>query len=537
MRRPNKSVPFVLILAVFMFLPGCIGQEEMRIPYDGADVLIQTGNSQPKFQLDPSSVNQVVPDIRLGACFYSSNTVNDLPYLDTWMPNIIDLGIWRFDTCVGQVEEPIIWEDNWEEDIPEAYDQFIDELNGNGVTVDYMLHFWDKAGHANGSELSTPRFQSEEQIQDFLNYTRFVVSHYKGRVQYYTIWSEPDNCGGAGGEEGIKCILPEDYINLVRRTVPVIHEEDPQVKVAIAPNVLFFAQDYLSSVIESDIMTMVDVVQWHGIYNVLPDDPFYGDYYYDYPAIIEGIRQTATAHGFDGEFWATEISYGAGGNPPGQPWGYPQTGKQAAKYSSRSVVTHLGMNMGISMGALRYDNPTIAPWSQRAIGNLYKVLAGTEPISLVVKFEDEPINAVTNGFALSNGDMLFALWTDGEAVYDDPGVRTTLTVPGLSAQKVVAIDVLNGFEQELIRGVESGNLVIPNIFVMDYPIILRINNDTSTIPPQGQFSLMQLSIVIGVPVVVAGVLVLWEKRKGASWIANMTSEIFGPDYPPYKQEK
>jgi hypothetical protein len=171
------------------------------------------------------------------------------------------------------------------------------------------------------------------------------------------------------------------------------------------------------------------------------------------------------------------------------------------------------------MGALRYDNPTIAPWSQRAIGNLYKVLAGTEPISLVVEFEDEPTNAVANGFSLPNGDMLFALWTNGEAVYDDPGVRTTLTFPGLSAQKVVVIDALNGFEQELIRGAENGNLVIPNIFVMDYPIILRINNDTSTIPPQDQFPLMQLSIVIGVPVAVVGVLVIWEKstgRKGAS---------------------
>jgi hypothetical protein len=413
------------------------------------------------------------------------------------MPNIIELGIWRFDTCVGQNEEPILWEYNWEEEIPEAYDQFIDELNENGVTVDYMLHFWDKTGHANGEELSTPRFQTEEQVQDFLNYTRFVVSHYKGRAQYYTIWSEPDAC------PGIKCIEPEDYIDLVRRTVPVIEEEDPQAKVSIAPNVLFFAQDYLTTVIESDIMTMVDVIQWHGIYNVLPNDPFHGDYYYQYPTIIEEIRQTAADHGFDGEHWATEISYSTGENAPDQPWGIVETPKQAAKYSSRSVVKHLGMDMGVAMGALRYDNLEIAPWSQRALGNLYKVLAGTRPISLDVEIESEPTNTVTNPFTLPNGDTLFALWTDGEAVDDDTGVGTTLTFPDLSAQEVTAIDPLNGFEQELIIEVDNGNLVIHNIFVMDYPIILHIVHDTS---------LGTIALVSGAAIVVV-VLVIFMKRK------------------------
>ncbi|MFX0184799.1 MAG: hypothetical protein ACFE95_17085, partial [Candidatus Hodarchaeota archaeon] len=215
-----------------------------------------------------------------------------------------------------------------------------------------------------------------------------------------------------------------------------------------------------------------------------PIDPFYGDYYYQYPAIIEGIRQTAAAHGFDGEYWATEISYCSEEFPQchasDQPWGLPRTGKQAAKYSSRALVMHLGMDMGVAMGAIRYDNPEIAPWSQRSISNLYKVLAGTRPISLAVRIESEPTNTLTNTFVLPNGDMLFALWTHGEAVDDDPGVSTTLTFPGLYARQVIAIDALNGFEKELIIEVENGDLVIRKIFVMDYPIILRIVSTTTT---------------------------------------------------------
>ena len=474
------------------------------IPYEGPDVLIQVGNSLPKFQFVPSASFPVVPDIRMGAGAYSSYTWFDLPGLALSLINFIEFGTWRLDTCLEENEGPIFWEYSNEEEFPEGYDKFIDGMNDNGVIVNYMLHFWDKAGHALGEELLAPRFQTEEQIQDFLNYTRFVVSHYKGRVQYYTIWSEPDCCSDACGEGGIKCIWPQDYINLVRRTVPVIQEEDPHAKVAIAPVVLFFAQYYIKAVIESDIMTMVDVVQWNGIFNVLPNDSFYGDYYYQYPSIIEGIRETAEAHGFDGEYWSCGISYGAEGNAPDQPWGCPQTDKQAAKYLSRTIVMHLGWDIGVAMNAWLPEFPAeISPWLRPTASNLYKVFAGTKPISFAFGIEDKPPNTMNNTFELPNGDTLFTLWTHGEAVDDDPGVSTTLTFPEFSTQRVIAIDALHGFEQELIIEVENGEVVIPDIFVMDYPIILRFVNDSS---------MQAIALASGAALVVV-VLVIFLKRR------------------------
>ena len=474
--------------------------QDSGVPYEGPDVLIQAGNSQPKFQFVPRSSDQVVADIRLGAGAYGSYTWGDLPHLDSLLNDFIEYGTWRLDTCVDEVEEPIYWEYNNEEEFPEEYDQFIDGLNENGVAVDYFLHFWDKTGHANGEELSTPRFQSEEQIQDFLDYVRFVVSHYTGRVQYYTIWSEPDNC------PGIKCIKPEDYINLVRRTVPIIHEEDPQAKVSIAPNVLFFARGYLSQILESDIMTMVDVIQWHGIYNVLPNDPFYGDYYYQYPAIVEGIRETAAAHGFEGEYWATEISYSSeeyGEDPADSEWGVPSTDMQAAKYCLRAIAMHLGWDIGVAMSTWLPTVPETAPTTHRTTSNLYKVLVGARPMSLAFQIENKPGNTLNNTFKMPNGDTLLALWTHGEAVDDDPGVGTTLTFPSLSAQKVIAIDALNGFEQELIIEVENGNLVIRDIFVRDYPIILRILKPEATVV---------LIIGVGIIAAIIGVGVCLSRR-------------------------
>ena len=77
---------------------------------------------------------------------------------------------------------------------------------------------------------------------------------------------------------------------------------------------------------------------------------------------------------------------------------------------------------------------------------------------------------------MSNGDKLIALWTDGAAVDNDPGVNVTVTIPNFSAQKVTGIDVLEGYQQDIVASNDDGNLVVQNLKVRDYPLILRISN-------------------------------------------------------------
>ncbi len=55
----------------------------------------------------------------------------------------------------------------------------------NGITVTYLLHFWDKANHPQGWPTIPPRFTTEEEIQRFLEYVRFIVGHFKDRVHYF----------------------------------------------------------------------------------------------------------------------------------------------------------------------------------------------------------------------------------------------------------------------------------------------------------------------------------------------------------------
>lgn len=431
-------------------------------------IMLQAGNTLPKFPMLTKSSGELA-DNRIGMSYAGAGLWHDISYLDGVRDEVTDFGAKRVDSSLYEIEPPIEWSGS-EYDIPPEFDKFINDLNANGIAFDYMLHFWDKEGHANGETLSTPRFTTDEQIQAFADYVRFVIRHFKGRVQYYTIWSEPDNCG----QGGIKCIRPNDYINLAKQIIPVIRQEDPQAKVAIAPNVLFFARNDLFTVLESDAISMFDVVQWHGLYDVAPNVSFYGNYYYDYPELVEKIKQTASAHGFQGEYWETEMTWCSEEfpwcHPADQPWDQQKTDLLAAKYYARGIVMHLGMDVGVGIGGFQ----PAAAWSYPTIRNLNTYMAGVEPAELPVDIESQAINIVSYGFTLPNGDRLFALWTNGTAVEDDPGVITTLTFLGTSAQSVTGVDVLNGFEQELVTENENGNLIIRDLLVKDYPIILRI---------------------------------------------------------------
>ena len=78
-------------------------------------------------------------------------------------------------------------------------------------------------------------------------------------------------------------------------------------------------------------------------------------------------------------------------------------------------------------------------------------MAGARSTSLPIQIQSTATNTVSYTFALSNGDPLIALWTDGVAVDDDPGVLATVTVPGFAEHTAIGIDVLHGFQQSAVK--------------------------------------------------------------------------------------
>jgi len=466
----RKLISLFLFVTFLVFaMSGCGPSPPPTAP----TVVLQEGNDLPKTQLQPKQSKEL-EDNRIAIFFNPLWNLQPEAFPDGVLDasHILELGGTRARFAINSLglDEGVHWTKP-ENTIDPSHDNFITSLADNGITMTYILSFWDKEYVAQGGEINVPRFKTEEEIQRYLDFVQFIVHHFKDRIQYYEIWNEPEFKNPAGGYT-IQSIEVGDYINLVERAVPVIKEEYPEAKIVVGGvGYLLFPEchDYLFSILRSDIMPLVDVVEWHPMFGTSPE--YNEEYYYNYPSLVQEIKDVASAHGFEGEYEGNDLSWVISEVPlPGQP-SYSET--ICAKYYSRGIVMHLGMDVATSQF---YCVPNSGQPVQivHTIQNLCTIMAGAKPVSLPVEIQTEATNIRSYSFSLPNGDRLLALWTDGVAVDDDPGIEATLTFPGFSAQKVIGIDVLHGFEQQMITDIEDGNLVIRNLLVKDYPIILRL---------------------------------------------------------------
>ncbi|MBE0634752.1 hypothetical protein IH601_01970, partial [Candidatus Bipolaricaulota bacterium] len=352
--------------------------------------------------------------------------------------------------------------------IDPRHNDFIVSLTDNGLDVTYVLHFWDKAWVAQGNELPTPRFREDGEIQRYLDYVRFVVRHYKGRIQYYEIWNEPNIRGT------IMWMKVGDYLRIARDATSIIRQEDPHAKIVVGGTSNLAEQDsqeYLFAILESDLMKEVDVVSWHGMYGPSPEFEYSRDYYYDYASLVREIKETAAAHGFVGEYVADELKWQTPDlQDPNEPWPNIYSEIQCAKYYARGIVMNLGLDASVSLILLHAKSL----WSD-AMRNLSTIMAGHEAIDMPAEIDIETeIPVAYCAFRYPNGDRILAVWTDGIAQDEDPGVMATITFPGLATASVTGIDVLHGFEQELVFEISGEGTIIRDLLVKDYPTFIRL---------------------------------------------------------------
>ena len=364
---------------------------------------------------------------------------------------------------------------DWNEiDSPEKYSQFyvdplqdqaVEELRDRDIRILYTLVYWDEDIQTT-AEYS--RFKNEDEIQRFLEYVQFIVGHFAGRIDYYSLLNEPNLDYGTQ-----QYVEPLDYVNLVRRVVPVIRQADPQAKIIIgevSPLGSPSSIAYFFEIIQSDVLPLVDGICWHGSGDTSPE--YQADEYYEYQTLLPEIRRVASENGFSGEFWSTEMHWRTPASP--HPSEYDEyTGRAAAKYLARGILMHQGMDFmsGIAENITMYKTPVVQ--------NLATLLESAEPLDLILEMETQAEKVLSFAFRLPNGDQLVTIWSDGIAVDYEIGVPARLTIPATTAKEVTGIDVLNNFEQQMIFVSEDGNLVIDNLLIKDYPIIFRLTGVTS----------------------------------------------------------
>jgi len=398
---------------------------------------------------------------------YEPEVFPDYGVLDA--SHILNLGVTRVRLSISNLDPPKI---DWgvsEFEIELEHDAFIDELVGNGILVTFNLNFWDKDYTAEGGRVRYPRFQSNAEMERYLDYVRFIVRHFRGRVDYYELWNEPTV------RDCIMEVELQDYIELARRAIPIIKQEDPSAKVIVG-SVSFAtepdAQEFLLGVLESDIMPIADVVAWHPMYGTSPEYEYHRDYYYGYAELVRGWRRIAEGNGFDGTFQGDELNWlTPDRQSPTQPWPNEYTERVCAKYFARGILTHLGLVDATSV-ILLGNKPLVFG----AIQSLCTAMAGNESIDMPVEIDIDYEGPVAYcSFRYPNGDRMLAVWTDGVAQDEESVAAATITFPGLAAGSVTGIDVLHGFEQELVFEIVGEDTTIRDLLVKDYPILLRMS--------------------------------------------------------------
>ena len=347
-------------------------------------------------------------------------------------------------------------------------EQYITELANGGITFILNLGVGLGTDRPKDTWLRTP-----EEMDDYREYAQFMVRHFKDRVQYYEIWNEPDS-GTPWGR-----IAAVDYAALIKHTVPAIRGEYPEAKVVIGatggwwqqrfPGYGMFGRysfhrDYLMEVICSGVATLVDGISWHPLYGHRADDP----YYRNYAKMVEEIKALATDHGFTGEYLVEEILWRTE-QAPEDP-SKAVSGGVSAKYLARAIVMHLGLDVIVTV------SPILPGRCPEVFRRLCTVLAGARSLTFPIEIRTMAPNLKHYSFSLPNGDQLIALWMNDVPVEDAPCVSAVLFCRGLAAKEVTSIDVLDGFEQELLFETEDDGTVIQNLQVPDYPLILRLKS-------------------------------------------------------------
>jgi hypothetical protein len=118
-------------------------------------------------------------------------------------------------------------------------DRIVDHANRQGLKVIARLGFvpeWARLKTMDDGRPTTFTHLDREHYQDFADFAAAFAEHFKGRVQHFVIWNEPN----LTNEWGLRPVDPAAYVELLQITYPAIKRANPDAIVlagALAPTI------------------------------------------------------------------------------------------------------------------------------------------------------------------------------------------------------------------------------------------------------------------------------------------------------------
>jgi len=213
-----------------------------------------------------------------------TNTPEEYAYLDY-------LGAsWVLQTFYWNDLEPAQGEWNFQD-----YDVFVDNLKDAGLKIFGTLAYDNRWIHADGK---THHYIPPEHLPDYLEYVRKTVDHFRGRVDAWCIWNEPNASFWTGPDK--------EFFELARQAVDAARNTDSEVLLlGGAFNRGFFGlnEKFIRGFFESGAMEQADAVAFHP-YELNPVRS---------ARLYEQFRTIVDDYGFGDKIWITELGYPTGG--------------------------------------------------------------------------------------------------------------------------------------------------------------------------------------------------------------------------------
>jgi hypothetical protein len=171
-----------------------------------------------------------------------------------------------------------------------SYDLFVNGAKKQGLKIIGVLGYSNNF-YSNGK---SNYYISKENMPFFLRYVEEIVRHYKGQVDVWNIWNEPNIKFWQGSRK--------EYFELTKLTAQKIRETDPNVYI-IGGAFCRSPTGYIKSMHKAGAIKELDALSFHP-YDLNPAGSM---------RIYDSFAKTLSEINYTGPVWVTEIGFPTGG--------------------------------------------------------------------------------------------------------------------------------------------------------------------------------------------------------------------------------
>lgn len=343
---------------------------------------------------------------------------------------------------------------------------------------------------------------SDEAIEGFANYCRFMVKHFRGRVKCFEIWNEEDGWFMDAWSDNNSVRLVKDYGRALLAAAKAIKEENPEATVVFG-GVAGSSHDFARIALDEGAGPLIDIFAFHPYGHPTPEEappnfltesngmmewkPRPAEIS-NYEEEIEALRKLLHRYNPKMEVWANEMNWMAPGEPFMNEFGDGSEISQA-KYLARFFTMNASLDCGAVWWSLYNENniqewavmrsadlsPRAAYYSSGYVSTILDDALPTDQLEAIVadgSAKDLKVKYFKNG----SGEWIIALWKAGLTRDDYNPEKISIRIKGRILKSAAVEDALYGFKQQAVLQKHPDGTELKDLLVGDWPLFIRFRN-------------------------------------------------------------